>query len=438
MNETTQLASFNGGRGVKLGSILITDTLGKTSGANLRTANVKTVGDVLDLINGLGLAVEARINDTGDGIALIDTGGGSGTLEVRDSGSGTTAADLRLLGTATVVDLEGTPTQVIDGATTAEVSIDEDDTLQEVVDKINELGAGVTASILDVGSGTARYRLVLSSSQSGSAGELLVDGQAWGVSFHQLTAAQDAVLQIGSADMPGAGILATSSTNDFASVVEGVKLTIAGVSDTPVSVSVATSDERLVSNAKLLVEQYNKLRDKIKALTFFDATTETTGILMGSNETLQIESRLTRAMTERFFGVGAVQSLEQIGISFTDEGKLELDEFKLKDRFADDPEGVQQFFTDEKQGFAAQVNAVIETLAGEDDSLLITRTTTLQRRIESYYDRIEFYNGRLEREEERLLNYYYKLELTISKIQASQSALSALQPISIYSGDSDN
>ena len=68
-------------------------------------------------------------------------------------------------------------------------------------------------------------------------------------------------------------------------------------------------------------------------------------------------------------------------------------------------------------------------IAGEDDSLLIGRTITLQRQIDSYNDRIEFYNTRLERERERLLKYYYNLELAISKIQASQSALAALSPL---------
>jgi flagellar hook-associated protein 2 len=429
VHEQTQLQTLNAGRGVRLGSILITDSLGKSSGANLRTADAKTIGDVLDLINGLGLAVEARINDTGDGIALIDTAGGSGTLNVRDVGTGTTAADLRLLGTATVIDLQGTPTQVLDGAMNARVTLDATDTLQDAMDKINALNMGVTASILDVGSGTAPFRLVLSSQVTGAAGELLVDGRLWDTRFHQLAPARDAILQLGSSDLPGAGILATSSTNQFSNVVEGVRLTIAGASEAPVSITVQTSDERLLSNATLLVDQYNKLRDKIKQLTFFDAQSKTSGILTGSNETLQIESRLTRALTDRFFAVGSIQSLSQIGISFSEDGKLQLDQLKLQDKFADDPEGVKRFFTDAEHGFAASINRVIESIAGEDDSLLITRTNTLQRRIESHHDRIAFYNQRLEREEERLLKYYYKLELVISKIQASQSALSALQPL---------
>ena len=42
----------------------------------------KTVGDVIDAINALTNGVEARINDTGDGILLVDTADGTSTLGV--------------------------------------------------------------------------------------------------------------------------------------------------------------------------------------------------------------------------------------------------------------------------------------------------------------------------------------------------------------------
>jgi flagellar hook-associated protein 2 len=55
---------------------------------------------VIDRINALTSAnVEARINDAGDGILLFDNAGGLGTLEVKEVGNNTTAADLRLFGT---------------------------------------------------------------------------------------------------------------------------------------------------------------------------------------------------------------------------------------------------------------------------------------------------------------------------------------------------
>ena len=429
VHEQTRLDSLKHGAGVQLGSFIITDSTGETSGVNLLTSEAETVGDVLELINGLDLAVEARINDAGNGIVLVDTADGGGTLMVEEAGAGSTAGDLKLLGSASVVDVSGTPTQVIDGAMVGRLQIAAEDTLQDVVDKINALDAGVSASILQTGSGLNPFHIVLTSQVSGTAGEMMIDASQLGIEFQEIASARDAILQIGSADLPGAGILATSSTNDFSHVVEGVKLTLNGVSENPVAITVATSDDSLVNSVQLLVDQFNKLHEAIKTLTYFDPQSGTKGPLMGSNETLQIESRLSQLMTSRFFGAGTIQSLEQVGVSFQEDGTLKLDEFKLEDQFAADPEGVQQFFTEADFGFAAKFNNVIESLAGEGDSLLISRNATLQRKLEAYNDRLEFYDQRLERERNRLLKYYYNLEIAISKIQSSQSALASLAPL---------
>lgn len=325
---------------------------------------------------------------------------------------------------------------MIDGAMTSRLTFSADDTLQDVADKINELDMGVTANVVRSGSGATPYRLSLASQSAGAAGEMLLDAAQFGLSFQELVAAQDAVLQVGSSDMAGAGILATSNTNTFSDMIEGVQLTIAGVSDTPVSVSVATTDKSLLVNAKLLVDQYNKVRDKLDTLTYFDAETETTGILTGSNEALQVETRLARLVTSRFYGVGPIQSLSELGITVTDDGKLALDEAKLADKFAEDPASVERFFTEAELGFVAKFNATVESIAGEETSLLITRNNTLQERIDFTTERIDFYNDRLDVERERLLKYYYNLELTLSKIKANIASIESIAPLTTTTSNS--
>ena len=140
-----------------------------------------------------------------------------GTLKVVESGSGSTAADLKCWERPRRSTSKGTPTQVIDGATTTELTFGADDTLQDVADKINELNMGVTANIVRSGSGTTPYRLVVVQRSRRERPEKCCSTrlEIGPVSFQELAAAQDAVLQVGSSDVPGAGILATSSTNQF-------------------------------------------------------------------------------------------------------------------------------------------------------------------------------------------------------------------------------
>ena len=429
VSETTTLASLNNGKGVRSGSFLITDTNGVSAAINLSVNPVETLGDLVDQINALGVGVEARFNTSGDGLLLVDTLNGSGTLSVTDT-SGTTATELKIAGTAKMVTLDGRPTQAIDGATTVTVNIGANDTLQDLINSINALDAGVVASAFDDGSSATPHRLALVSRQSGKAGELLLDASQFGLSFQEVTSAQDALLLTGSADSLGAGILATSSLNSFDSALPGVQLNVNGSTSESVTISVAETDDEFVSNIRLLVDQYNKLEEKLGELTAFNETDNTSGPLFGTSEALRVESDITRLLTGKFFGVGSIRSLAQLGIQINGEtGKLELDEEKLSAAYAADPDAVQQFFTTDEIGFAVKLSNVIDTLAGEESSLLINRNDALQRRIDVNAERIELMSERLDRQRERLLKQFYNLENVIARMQNDLQALTNIQRI---------
>ena len=94
-------------------------------------------------------------------------------------------------------------------------------------------------------------------------------------------------------------------------------------------------------------------------------------------------------------------------IDMTEKKQAVRDKEKLQAKFAAAPEAVEQFFTTDDQatgawGLAARLNAAIDRFAGEGDSLLLTRNQTLQSKIESNFERIEFLNHRLDAERERL------------------------------------
>ena len=427
VGRATRLSELNYGRGVALGSIQITDADGTIGSLSLITSGVETVGDILDAINGLGIGVSAQLNDAGDGILLVDTTG-NGTFVVNEVG-GTAAADLGILGSSTEVDLQGTPTHVIEASTTVHIDIDADDTLQDLVDKINETGAVVTASVFNAGTGDNPFRLSLVSQESGSRGALVVDASQLGLGFREVAAAADALLLVGDPDAPGAGFLAASSDNVFDSVLDGVSLTVNEASDEPVSINVATSDTALLGAVQLFVDQYNSLRTTLEQFTFFNETDKTTGVLFGSAETLRVDADLSRLLSGRFSGVGSVRSLGQLGIRFTDTGQLEFNADDFSEFYAGNSADVERFFRDENLGFAKRVDDLIETLAGEDNSLLVNRANSLQSKIDSNTDRVEFMTQRLDAERERLLKQFFELETIVGRLQSNLGVISGLQPL---------
>ncbi|MDB5320522.1 MAG: Flagellar hook-associated protein FliD [Phycisphaerales bacterium] len=96
--DSVLVASLNGGSGLTLGSIQITNALGV--GATVDLSGAKSVQDVLDAISGAGINVKGTLNQSGNGIQVQDNSGGTGLLTIAEAGGGTTATDLGLLGTA--------------------------------------------------------------------------------------------------------------------------------------------------------------------------------------------------------------------------------------------------------------------------------------------------------------------------------------------------
>jgi flagellar hook-associated protein 2 len=428
ISEATKLTALNSGKGIDLGDFILIDSDGQTGAVDLDSSGTEaeTIGDVIDQINAAGVGVEARINDTGDGILIIDTAGGTGTLEIKEVGSGTTAADLNILGQAVEVSLNGTPTDVIDGSETSTITIASADTLADVVESINAASAGVTASIIHDGQGV---RLAVTSDKGGSASQLLLDLDNSDLAFQEISKARDAVLLYGDLQTGNSGILLSSSTNQFDQVVDGLNLQIEGTSATAVTVTVESNDQPLIDSIKDLVSSYNSFRTELDSYTDFDEVEMTTGILFGTGEALRVDTVLSRALTDRYFGLGDIQSLEQIGLSVDDNGKLELDQDKLQQAFADDSEALKQFFVTEEIGLAAKFDRVIDTLVDADNSMLTNRNTALQSTIDINNERVESMNESLERQRELLLLQFYQLETVISKLQQGLSALESLTPI---------
>ncbi len=149
----TLLSALNGGAGIEVGDFNIKDTNGQTAAVDLNAVDnvATTVGDVINRINALGIGVQARINERGDGIELVDTAGGSGSITVTEVGNQTTAQDLHLLGTSTTKTIDGVPKQVIDGTATSTVTIDSRRHTERRRQKDQRAQRGVTASILNDG-----------------------------------------------------------------------------------------------------------------------------------------------------------------------------------------------------------------------------------------------------------------------------------------------
>ena len=416
INETNRLSELNNGRGVAAGKIEITNSLGLFATVDLSGGEVRTLQDVVSKINsattasGDPLNVTARINDTGDGLVVEDAAGGSFGLKIEDQ-SGTAARDLNLLGDS--------DTGTIDGSYEINIALSGSETLDDLVDLINEQGGVATATVLNDGTGIAPYRLQVSSTATGSTGELIVDG----LDFSTLSVAQDARVVLGSS--ASSGVLMTSSSNTLTDVVPGLTLDLTGVSDEAVTVTVERDVDSVVEALAAFFDGYNAALARIEEFSGYDAETEKRGVLLGEGALQMVDRRLARMIAQQPEGAsGNIRRLSDIGVRVRN-GEIEFDEEKFRAVFEEHREELIAFFTNEESGLAGLMKTQLESIT-ESEGLIDRRQSTLEKQEDLLSDRVDTLNERLERKRERLLRDFLNMESALASLQAQQTALTQL------------
>ncbi len=430
VSENTPLARLNGGRGVAAGSFTLIDSRGSTRTIFVSPTTIKTVDDLIRIINNSGLSVRAEINPAGDGIRIIDFGLGGERLRVIPR-TGTTAYDLGLVRDSQSGELNGQSVQWIDGSLTYRVSVMPGESLHALAARINAVGGGVSATVANDGS-SQPWRLVLMSQQPGLQGRIVLTGSTLPGSFTEISPAQDALLGMGGQAFSGAQVVLASSTNKFVNVIPGLELVVKQASHEPVTITVGTSDADVVASVRVLVDAYNRFRSKLAEHAAFDASTGKKGPLFGDVVALRLQTEIPRLLSSAFSRDSRFASLRDLGIELRDDGTLKLDEGQLREALAQDPASAARFFADTQNGFGKKLDSLVEQLAGIEGSLLSERMKALTRKIEGNSRRIADLDDRLRVQRQRLLADFYRLERVIGQMQSQLAVVERLNNLAAY------
>lgn len=251
----------------------------------------------------------------------------------------------------------------IAGGTT--INIDNtNNTLTGLRDAINSANVGVKASIVNDGSTTAPYRLVITSNTSGAAGAITMDGSnlSGGTSpmFSTLQPAQDASLTLGE----GAGaITVTKSTNTITDLIPGVTLNLKNADPgKTIEVDIAQDTSSAKQAIKDFVDQYNNLVDYIGQQFKYDAGTNTAGTLFADTRLQSLLSDLRSDLSNPVSGLSqTIKIMSQVGVTSTNDDKLQIDETKLDAALQDNFDQVQKLFAKVGETTNANVTFVAGT-----------------------------------------------------------------------------
>jgi len=222
------------------------------------------------------------------------------------------------------------------------------DSLNSLASKINNAGAGVTASVVSVNdNGTTRYRLQI----TGASTPTFTDDQhiletlgilkaGYG---NELVQAKDAQFKIDNMSL-------TSSTNVLTNLIQGVTITLMDADATNpkrTTITVSRDTAGIKDAIKGFVKAYNDTIDLIKKYDYFDTETYETGPLFGNATVNALMSDLMSTVSDVVAGLPSEMSmLAQVGISLdpTGSGKLVLNEAKLTDALNNRLEDVEKLF----------------------------------------------------------------------------------------------
>jgi flagellar hook-associated protein 2 len=188
-------------------------------------------------------------------------------------------------------------------------------TLIGLRDKINGLGAGVTASILTTADGN--YLAVTANATGATTLQLRDDPD--GANTNLLTATNqgtNAVFKLNGIDV-------TQSGNVVNSVIPGVTFTIVAASATAVTLTLATDRSKIASALQTFVANYNSLRGQVNAHIGPAA-----GLLTGSSVITQL-SNVLREIASYQSSTGSVTNLAALGVVFDSKGVASFDSAKF-------------------------------------------------------------------------------------------------------------
>lgn len=319
--------------------------------------------------------------------------------------------------------------QVGASGTPANIAIAATDSLADIAVKINGSGLRVGASVIY--DGTA-YKLQVRGLDSGAANSITFgeSGTTLGLATpaNTVQSAQDARMLVD-------GMTVTRSTNQVVGVVPGVTLALTKVSASPVTVRVENDASALTGKLTTFVSAYNDAVAASQAAAGWGSFKASNSMLAGDSTLRAVLDKLSRSIGGVVPGTsGRYTTLGSIGLSSNKDGKIALDESKLRLALEADPTGVQKLFVNDaalgSTGAMKGVMTAVDQSATNSNSLLKTKIESLSKQATRLDDDIASYSRRMDLLENQMRSRFTELETVVAKYKSLGNAVSGIPNLS--------
>ncbi|HXI50021.1 MAG TPA: flagellar filament capping protein FliD [Candidatus Saccharimonadales bacterium] len=284
------------------------------------------------------------------------------------------------------------------------------DALSDVLHRINDSSAGVTASY-----DTVNGRFILTNKATGDLGIALEDVTG---NFLAATGLQAGTLQRGKDllyTINNAGQLSSHSNTitEDSSGIAGLSVSVLDQGDFSIEVTNNTAKTRQAITD--FIDEYNRVQGLIETQTASSTDAKgnvTAGTLASESDAAGIAAELRRQVNGTFsLLTGTVKRLEALGISSNgDDDKIALtDAGKLDAALADHLGEVKSLFTQDQTGLASTLNDFLDRTIGDQGSL-VAKQDTLQKQVTDLDDQISEQERQVQANRDLLIQSFLAME----------------------------
>ena len=308
----------------------------------------------------------------------------------------------------------------------------DEDTLGEVISRINSSSAGVTAFYEDT-----LDRVFLSANTTGSEDIALEDisgtflSETLKLDSGVQTQGLDAKFTINSSD---SGDEITKSSNTFEINGVSIALKATNITDytesTYTTVTVEEDQSAITSKVEDFLSKFNTVTDYIKiqsAVTENSSGAYTRGALAGQSTYTSLRMNLINAMTEEVTGLasGDPNYLSGIGITFDNNLHVSISDADVfSEALSDDPSAVEALFNS-TDGVATKFKALLEPFT-EDDGIIESTQDVISDQIERSEDRVDRLEDRMAQRETQLRSQFAMMQQALNLIMMQQSFMQTI------------
>ena len=300
------------------------------------------------------------------------------------------------------------------------ITVEDGSTLEDMRDAINTQSDGrLSASIINDGEG---YRLSVNATETGAAASIqsthFTDVLDNSVATSDTQFVQDGV----DAKFNVNGIDIVSPTNRVEGAIQGITLTLTEA-DTDSTVVVAQDSNAIREQVTSFVDAYNTLKDTVGSLTAYNPESGSAGELNGDSATRTVENTLRQALSSSTGGDG-FNVLSDIGISLQLDGTLAIDDERLDEVIANQPDQLAGFFAGDTNegGMAGQITSAVEQLIGEGGRLG-SAISSSESRMERLNDRFATTESRIDQTVERYRAQFSAMDGMVAQMNQTSAYL---------------